>query len=149
MISVRTAEVDDALRIQQLNENEFGYKYPLDKTTERLAYILTKPTDRIFVICEKNLVLGYVHACNYEGTYFDSQKNIMAIAVDSKYRGRGLGRKLLDAVENWAKEDGCAGVRLVSGMNREEAHKFYECCGYRLRKTQRNYIKLFTIMRLL
>ena len=72
MITVRLAKVSDAQRINELNENEFGYKYPLDKTKERLEYILTKESDRIFVVTVDDYVAGYVHACNYEGTYFDA-----------------------------------------------------------------------------
>lgn len=143
MFSVRLAKTNDYERIAILNKNEFGYEYPLDKTAKRLEEILAKSSNKIFVVCEDELVTGYVHACDYEGTYFDHQKNIMAIAVDSNYRGKGLGRMLLDAVESWAKEENCAGVRLVSGLNRENAHKFYEHCGYKHRKTQKNYIKIF------
>ncbi|MBN2879114.1 MAG: GNAT family N-acetyltransferase [Clostridia bacterium] len=143
MITIRNAEPDDAASIAQLNSNEFGYVYPVSKTKLQLESILKKSSDRIFVVCIDDEIAGYVHACDYEGTYFDPQKNIMAIAVDGSHRGMGLGRMLLEAVEDWAKLDGCSGVRLVSGMNREGAHLFYEHCGYKLRKMQKNYIKLF------
>ncbi|MEX1376863.1 MAG: GNAT family N-acetyltransferase [Eubacteriales bacterium] len=143
MFLIRMANADDAQRIALINKNEFGYEYPTAKTQEQIKKILLKSSDRIFVVCDNNLVVGYVHACDYEGTYFDPQKNIMAIAVDGSYRGKGLGKMLLSEVEKWSKEENCAGVRLVSGLNREEAHKFYEKCGYRLRKIQKNYIKIF------
>ena len=143
MISIRTVTVEDAESITRLNFNELGYKYSVEKTSEQIKRILKKSTDRIFVVCVDDEVAGYVHTCNYEGTYFDPQKNIMAIAVDSSHRGKGLGRALLNEVENWAKEENCTGVRLVSGMNREGAHKFYAHCGYKLRKEQKNFIKLF------
>jgi len=131
------------VRLAKLNANEFGYKYPVEKTRERVKCILNKSTDRIFVLCENNVVVGYAHASNYEGTYFDAQKNIMAIAVDSNHRGKGLGKALLNAVEDWAKEESCIGVRLVSGMDRTGAHEFYRHCGYKLRKEQKNFIKIF------
>ena len=143
MFFVRLANTDDSKRISVINKSEFGYEYPVDKTTQRIGEIIGKSSDRIYVVCEDEFVVGYVHASNYEGTYFDPQKNILAIAVDSTYQGKGLGRMLLDAVEGWAKEENCAGVRLVSGLNREEAHMFYEHCGYKLRKVQKNYIKIF------
>lgn len=43
----------------------------------------------------------------------------MAIAVDEKYQGRGIGKQLLMTVEQWTKDDNCAGVRLVSSFSRE------------------------------
>ena len=143
MITIRNAVPEDAQRIANLNSKELGYEFPVAKTKIQLERILEKSTDRLFVACIDNQVCGYVHACDYESSYFDPQKNIMAIAVSSSHRGNGLGRMLLEAVEDWAKLCGCSGVRLVSGMNREGAHSFYECCGYKLRKVQKNYIKLF------
>jgi len=143
MISVRHAISKDAESIAKLNANEFGYKYPVEKTKERIKDILNKSTDRIFVVCENNAVVGYAYACNYEGTYFDAQKNIMAIAIDSNHRGKGLGKALLNAVEDWAKVECCIGIRLVSGIDRTGAHEFYRHCGYKLRKEQKNFIKIF------
>ena len=42
-----------------------------------------------------------------------------------------------------AREDGCRGVRLMSGFERGAAHEFYEHNGYVHRKNQRNYEKDF------
>ena len=70
-------------------------------------------------------------------------KTIVALAVDEAFRGAGAGRMLLEAAEHWARQCGCCGVRLVSGFDREQAHRFYLHCGYRNRKTQFNFVKLF------
>jgi len=136
-------KVDDYESIYYLNKTAFGYEYDINKTKNRLAVILARKSDKIFVAVIDDNVIGYIHGSDYECTYSDSLKNIMAIAVDYDYRNRGVGRALLDAVENWAKECGCIGVRLVSGMNRTGAHEFYQRCGYTLRKVQKNFIKLF------
>lgn len=46
--------------------------------------------------------------------------------VDSKYRNRGIGKKLLqDAIEN-AKENDCEVVELTSYRDNVDAHRFYE-----------------------
>jgi len=121
----------------------YGYDYPKEKTEIRLKFILSRSTDKLFVACEGKEVVGYIHGSDYECTYSDSLKNIMAIAVDEKYRGKGIGKLLLESLEKWAVDDGCIGVRLVSGMNREKAHEFYLHCGYNLRKEQKNFIKIF------
>lgn len=143
MIKIRKVMEDDAERIYEINKFSFGYDYPREKTKERLKHIMKRETDKIFVACDKDLVIGYIHGSDYECTYADSLKNIMAIAVDEKYRGLGVGKKLLFTIEQWAKENNCTGVRLVSGYNREEAHQFYLRCGYSLRKEQKNFIKIF------
>jgi GNAT superfamily N-acetyltransferase len=88
-------------------------------------------------------VVGYIHGCDYDCVYSDSLKDILGIAVDPAYQGRGIGRLLLSALEDWARQDGCAGVRLVSGFERHGAHQFYMRCGYTHRKDQKNFVKLF------
>ncbi len=144
MITIRSAIIEDAQRIYEINKYSFGYDYPNEKTKARLDYILSKTTDKLFVACEEGEVVGYIHGSDYECTYSDSLKNIMAIAVDEQYRGKGIGKLLLQALENWAVSDGSVGVRLVSGMNREKAHEFYLHCGYDFRKEQKNFIKMLT-----
>jgi GNAT superfamily N-acetyltransferase len=142
-IRIREARMDDCGRICELNRTALGYDYPEDMTCKRLGFILQRPTERVFVAEYEGGVAGYVHACDYECIYMDSLKNILAIAVDERYRGFGIGKKLLGAAEAWADKSGCAGVRLVSSMSRTGAHEFYKRCGYTLRKEQKNFIKLF------
>ncbi len=142
-IHIREARIDDVNRIRELNKAALGYDYPIDKTRDRLKCILARPADRVYVAEYGGEVAGYVHACDYECLYCDPLKNIMAIAVDEKFRGRGIGRKLLSAIEVWAEMSGCAGVRLNSGFERTDAHEFYRRCGYMLRKDHKNFLKLF------
>lgn len=142
-ITIRPCRNEDSFRIYEINKLAFGYEYPWEKTAQRLGEILQRKTDRLFAAELNGRVVGYVHGSDYECTYSDSLKNIMAIAVEESCRGKGIGKRLLAAVENWAREDDCCGVRLVSGMNRTDAHGFYAHCGYRERKLQKNFIKLF------
>ena len=143
MITIRECRISDYVKIYELNKNAFGYEYPLSKTRERLLGILKRPTDKLFVACIEEKVAGYIHGSDYECTYSESLKNIIAIAVDEEYRCMGIGRKLIEEVEKWAKECGCCGVRLVSGFDRTDAHEFYLHCGYKNRKQQKNFIKFF------
>lgn len=50
--------------------------------------------------------------------------NILGLAVKKELRRCGVGRGLLNAAEEWAKERGIALVRLNSGKTRKEAHEF-------------------------
>lgn len=139
--TVRLALVSDAQALCTINRSVLGYDYPLERTKARLSAILQRPTDRVFVVCMDSRVVGYAHASDYENTYSDSMKNLMALAVEDTAQGLGLGRMLLEAIESWAQECGCEAVRLVSGNNRQKAHAFYQHCGYTLRKEQKNFIK--------
>lgn len=140
---IRNCCLDDAKYIQELNFNEMGYDYSLEGTQAQLANILASEKDKIFVAVINNMVVGYVHANDYELIYAPSMKNIMGIAVLSTYRGNGIGRALLSKVEEWAKASGAKGVRLVSGSTRLGAHEFYRRMGYHNEKQQLNFQKWF------
>ena len=140
---IREATSSDAAAIRELNASEMGYQYPLEATVQKLDALLSSQSDRIYVAVSDNRVVGYVHANDYDVTYAPHMKNIMGIAVSSSYSRQGIGRALLLQVENWALSTGAAGVRLVSGMARTEAHAFYHRCGYTGDKEQLNLKKMF------
>ena len=99
--------------------------------------------NKIFVAELEGRVIGYVHLADYDVLYAPPMKNIMGIAVSPQYRRKGVGRVLLEAGEKWAAETGAAGVRLVSGESRTEAHAFYRSLGYQSPKRQINLKKVF------
>ena len=139
---IRPAVIDDAPALCRLNCEEMGYEYPPERTAERLARLLSSPADRIFVADSGGEVVGYVHAQHYELLYADPMKNIMGIAVSSRHKRKGIGAALLAKIEEWAQQDGCAGVRLVSGATRTAAHEFYRRCGYGGGREQLNFKKM-------
>lgn len=141
MIKIRECQIDDYVSIYRINKECMGYDYPLDKTKEKIDQIVNSQKDKIYIAEINQQVVGYIHACDYDLIYMEPLKNIMGIAVDSKYQRMGIGRQLLEAIEKWAKETGAAGVRLVSGESRYEAHLFYQSCGYCFVKNQKNFIK--------
>ena len=142
-IAIRLAKTDDTEAIREINRKAFGYESDFAETKKQLTRILSKPEIRIIVAEVNQRVVGYIHGADYDCTYAKPLKNIMAIGVLDEFRGLGIGRRLLEEVENWAKSDGCAGVRLVSGYNRAAVHQFYLRCGYYDRKDQKNFMKIF------
>ena len=48
------------------------------------------------------------------------------LVTDSDCRSKGYGEALLDYIHNWSKENGYDIVSLSSGLQRIEAHRFYE-----------------------
>lgn len=138
---IRQAAMSDAAAICRLNREEMGYDYPLEGTVELLKLLLAAPADRIFVAELNGEVVGYVHAQHYQVLYAPPMKNILGIAVASAHRREGIGAALLDRVEQWAREEDCKMVRLVSGAARTGAHEFYRRRGYGEGRTQLNFKK--------
>lgn len=140
---IREAIESDAEAIWILNCAEMGYSFPLNTTTENICKLLRSNSDKIYVAVLDSTVVGYVHANDYNLVYAQHMKNIMGIAVSGKYKRRGIGKALLQKVEEWALQTGASGVRLVSGATRTDAHAFYHHCGYFGDKEQLNLKKMF------
>ena len=47
------------------------------------------------------------------------------LVVRREWRARGVGKQLLDAATEWARERGCTHLELGSGIGRIDAHRFY------------------------
>ncbi|MBS4218104.1 GNAT family N-acetyltransferase [Bacillus sp. FJAT-49711] len=48
------------------------------------------------------------------------------LVTDPDVRSKGYGKKLLTYVQEWAKANGYEKVALSSGLQRKDAHRFYE-----------------------
>jgi GNAT superfamily N-acetyltransferase len=56
---------------------------------------------------------------------------VEAVRVDSKYRGRGIGKQMMEWAIERAKNAGCATVQLTTNNDRKDAHRFYENLGFK------------------
>ena len=142
-LMIEDVKLEDLESIVQINKTALGYDFSQNETKERLKYVLNTTSDKLIAAKLNGKVIGYIHGADYNPVYSQPLKNILALAVLPEYQGYGAGKALLIANENWARECGCTGVRLVSGYNRVEAHEFYCHCGYTMRKEQKNFIKIF------
>ena len=52
------------------------------------------------------------------------------LVVLEKYQNHGMGKKLINSCISLAKEKKCHRIRLESGNQRKESHKFYEHLGF-------------------
>lgn len=139
---IRNAEVLDAEDIYYINKTSLGYDYDLDKQRKNLQAVLNDKTQVIFVADIGDKVVGYIHLTSYDVIYTDTYKNCLGLAVDNDYKRMGIGSALLKQGEKWAKENGAVGIRLCSGIERENAHKFYLSQGYVENKLQKNLKKI-------
>lgn len=57
------------------------------------------------------------------------------VVVDSEARNRGVGRRLVEAVVEAARDAGCRTLDLTSRPSRETANRLYERCGFTRRDT--------------
>jgi GNAT superfamily N-acetyltransferase len=115
-----------------------GYPATDTEVDTRLNNVSQNPDYRTLVITEGEQVIGMtglVKGFWYEknGTYV----RILVFVIRQDQRGRGIGKLLIKAVEDWAVMLGANSVILSSG-NRDErigAHHFYQNLGYEIKSS--------------
>lgn len=142
-VIIRSAGLSDAEAINRLNTVSMGYDYPLEKAKLAIEKVLSLPEHILLVAEVGGKAAGYVHADDYSTVYADNLMNILGIAVDPAFQSMGIGKKLLEAVENRARERNASGIRLTSGEKRKGAHEFYEKLGYESDGMKKAFSKLF------
>ena len=83
--------------------------------------------DGVLIYKEKNSILGFV-------TYkvWDGYAAIGLIGVSSKHQGKGIGKKLIQAVENELANIGVDELRIPTQLQNEKACLFYVKMGYEI-----------------
>lgn len=140
-ITVRTASSDDADAVAKLLV-QLGYPATASEARERIAY-LHGEHDAILLAVDDTEVCGMatVHVLpviHYTGT----MARVTAFVVDEACRGRGVGKKLLMAIRDFAAARRVHRIEVVSGNHRPQAHAFYESAGYKRTEQSRFILDL-------
>lgn len=138
---IRIAVEADYEAIARISRDDLGYDCAPALVREKLRRALQSERERVFVAVCGGEVAGYIHAEDYDVLYFETMKNVLGLAVAANHRRKGIGTKLLGAVEDWARETGVRQIRLNSGITRRGAHAFYRANGYTDEKEQKRFIK--------
>lgn len=132
-MNIRKATINDVPELVSLMD-QLGYPTSVDTFKIRFNAITVNQHYYTLVAELDRKVIGMVGLCTslfyeYDGSYV----RIVAFVVDPNHRRKGIGKKLIQEAENWAKEQGAIAIGLNSG-NREErknAHQFYLNMGYK------------------
>jgi GNAT superfamily N-acetyltransferase len=132
---IRLATLGDAESIAEL-VSALGYPCTTDQMQARLEALAADRGHATFVATIDGDVAGMIGAfiCRiYEED--EPVGRIIALSVDGKYRGHGLGRSLVQTAERWFGSQGVRAVLVNSGFDRRDAHDFYERVGYSAKGT--------------
>lgn len=137
---VRRATVNDAAEVAELS-GVLGY--PVDRETmhRRLAQLGSHEHHVIFVADTGTNLAGWIHGAERNLLVVDRIVEICGLVVAAGQRGSGVGRRLIEAVEDWARRRGFAEISVRSNAARPESHPFYEKLGFNRTKTQHVYRK--------
>ena len=142
---LRDLKTTDVAAICEINKEALGYSFSFEETSSQLDKLSQDSHHYLlgFEDSTSNDLLGYVHAEVYESLYSKPGFNILALAVLPQTQGQGIGKTLLQGLEQEAKKRGYNFIRLNSADHRLGAHAFYEKVGYTCDKTQKRFIRIF------
>lgn len=141
---LRNLKTTDVAAICEINKEALGYSFSFEETSSQLDK-LSQDSHHYLLGFEDSTshdLLGYVHAEVYESLYSKPGFNILALAVLPQRQGKGIGKALLEGLEQETKRRGYEFIRLNSADHRLGAHVFYEKVGYTCDKMQKRFIKL-------
>ena len=129
-VSIRDIKSDDFTSLTDLL-GELGYPSAQENVTDRLNKIMNDSSFKTFVAEVNGQAVGFIGLCKsyaYEkdGCYV----RIVALVVNQQYRNCGIGTKLISSAEKWANDEKAFAVGVASGIQRKEAHAFYNNRGY-------------------
>ena len=142
----REINTTDTPEVAEICKAALGYDVDVENVKKQIAKLTNDKNQHIIIGYEdENIrkIIGFVHAQMYESFYSNLGLNILGLAVNPDFQGRGIGRKLIEKLEQYAVENSISFIRLNSALKREEAHKFYEHIGYTCDKVQKRFIKVF------
>lgn len=129
---IRIATMQDAFSIQGLS-TQLGYPLTLAAIEEKIRLYSVREQHRLFVAELDTVVIGLLACVCYVGFDREGQcMHIPSLVVDEQYRGRGIGQQLMSAAMDYARDNHCKGVDLVSLERRRQdgTHNFYEKLGF-------------------
>ena len=124
ILNIRCVESRDLDALEQLETRTFDS----DRLSRRSLRRWINGEHRAFLVATLNdKLVGYILIILHRGTRL---ARLYSIAVDNNLRGKGLGRKLIEAGEKAARDAGRVDMRLEVRQDNPAAISLYESLGY-------------------
>lgn len=127
---IRPIGRSDAARLAVLL-GQLGYPTDEAEVHRRLDYWLDDPASVLLGADDDGLLVGV--AALHVGPILEVTGKfgrLVALVVDDRYRGRGVGRALVAGIEQRALDLGCTLLEVTSSAHRDASHRFYQRMGY-------------------
>ena len=131
----------DAAEVSALSR-QLGYPLTVEQMLQNINAILATGDHDAYVAVHDKKLIGWI------GVYYSVQLEsppyceINGLVIDEHFRGKGIGKMLIERIRQWTKERGTNRLRLHCNVIRKETHLFYQHLGFKEMKEQ----KVFEIM---
>lgn len=138
MITIRSIKENELLALSQLYQELMGQQ--TNQTKLEQVYRTIQHNEQYIILGafdEEHLVgslMGIIcHDLVGDCKPFMVIENVI---VSPLVRRQGVGKKLMQEIENMARQRDCYYIIFVSGEQRKEAHQFYERLGFKDEKVE-------------
>lgn len=139
-VSLRRMEADDMPRTRELL-SQLGYTLDSQELGRRFELVTRSAHHELIVAEEGGSIVAFCHIYARPALDKPPEVVVQALVVDQSRRGRGIGSRMMDAVEDWSVARKFTSVALASHVSRAAAHAFYEGLGYRCEATSHLFRK--------
>ena len=129
---IEKLKIKDIQGLLELYKELTPFENSLEKSIEIYKDMLQDEQYLILVAKENNEVIGSVFGVCCKSLAVGGNPFLVVedVIVKDNLRGKGIGRKLMKALDEFAKEKHCVYAILVSSDYRKKAHLFYENLGF-------------------
>ncbi|MZP28645.1 GNAT family N-acetyltransferase [Heliobacterium undosum] len=134
MVSIQTASVSDLDSLADLYEELASKTTNVVKMREQFRWMDSNPDYVVLVAKEGETVIGSAMGVVCHDLVGDCDPFMVVenVIVRSAFRGKGIGRRLMEKIEEIAAANSCQYIMFVSRTDRKGAHRFYQSIGYSL-----------------
>ena len=139
-VQIRSATYNDLPQIvEMLADDPLGkqreqFITPLPKTYQQAFNAINEDLNNELIVAQKDddvvgvLQLTFIPYLTYKGGW---RLLVEGVRVDSRFRGCGIGKQLLQYAIEKAKQKKCVIVQLTTDKSRIDTHRFYENLGFK------------------
>ena len=129
---IRKALINDVPNLLPLMD-QLGYSQPIEILRAQFDIFSKQEGYGIFLADKAGAIVGWVAwSKSYLFVSPTTRIHIEGLVVDKAFRGHGIGRKLMNQVEELAQQISPCIIDLTSGLRRAKdgSHDFYKSLGY-------------------
>jgi GNAT superfamily N-acetyltransferase len=139
-IKFRQARREDLPEIVRMLADDFlgatreRYENPLPESYIRAFEEIEADKNNELIVAEiDGAIVGTLQITFTPSVSFQGGKRatVESVRVDGKYRGQGIGKKLMEWAITRAREENCLALQLTTNAERADAHRFYENLGFK------------------
>ena len=109
---------------------QLGHPTDAGDVSSRLREVLAEGGAAFLQVDESGRALGFFSVARHSVIHASGPIGLItSLVVADDARRLGVGRAMVAAAQDWARDAGCVRLIVTSGEHRSDAHAFYPACG--------------------